>query len=170
MLPKLQYVNILVISIGIELVGFIFYYQSLISNLIKKANTRGKYDKICLCLRACADLGTMPIYFMVGTTMSNEWIYGEYKGTVDIIETGDDGPWALLDAEKINDPDNAPLVQVRITDELYNQLNEDTEVTFTLTSITDSGEECDVIYQDEVDEINDVAIIDLKVISHAVSS
>ena len=102
--------------------------------------------------------------------MSNEWIYGEYKGTVDIVETGDDGPWALLDAEKINDPDNAPLVQVRITDELYNQLNEDTEVTFTLTSITDSGEECDVIYQDEVDEINDVAIIDLKVISHAVSS
>lgn len=80
--------------------------------------------------------------------MNNEWIYGEYTGTVDIIDRGDKGPWALLDAEKLNDDLNTPLVQVGLTEEQFLMLHEDDEVKFTLSRVQQGQAEAYLIYAD----------------------
>lgn len=99
--------------------------------------------------------------------MSNEWIYGEYKGFVDLVDIGEEGPWALFDCQKVDDEQNTPLVQLRIDRETFEMLNEDDNVTFTLTREEEGLDEVDVIYQDEVGEIDGVYIKNLKVLQNA---
>jgi hypothetical protein len=93
--------------------------------------------------------------------MSNEWIYGEYKGTVDLIDRGEKGPWALLDAEKLDDDHNTPLVQVGLTEEQFAALNEDDEVTFRL-SRADGASEAYLIYNDDTEQPYDIHLSDLR--------
>ena len=80
--------------------------------------------------------------------MSRAWIDGEYTGTVNIIDRGDKGPWALLDAEKLDDDHNTPLVQVGLTEEQFSMLHEDDEVTFKLSRINMGEPEAFLIYAD----------------------
>lgn len=88
--------------------------------------------------------------------MSNEWIYGEYKGVVDLInEDGHNGPWILLDSEKMDDGDNHPLVQAGISYEQAKKLKEDDDVLFTLSRKDDGGAPAYLIYQQEETEITD---------------
>lgn len=87
--------------------------------------------------------------------MSNEWVYGKYTGTVGIIDRGDKGPWALLDAEKLNDDLNTPLVQVGLTEEQFLMLSENDEVVFTLSRAQTDQAEAYLIYADPENDFMD---------------
>lgn len=82
--------------------------------------------------------------------MSNDWIYGEYKGEVDLIDANAQYAFAVLDVEKIDDEHNSPLVQIRLTNEQFQNFGEGDKVTFTLTRKDDGGEsEASLIYLDD---------------------
>lgn len=87
--------------------------------------------------------------------MNNEWIYGEYTGIIGVIDRGDKGPWALLDAEKLNDDLNTPLVQVGLTEEQFAMLSEDDNVIFTLSRAEEGQAEAFLIYADPENDFMD---------------
>jgi len=119
--------------------------------------TEDYYDYL-LGTKSVPHLASLP---SLGYVMSNEWIYGEYKGIVDLIDRGDKGPWALLDAEKLDDDHNTPLVQVGLTEEQFQMLNEDDEVMFKL-SRADGASEAYLIYNDDTEQPYDIHLSDLK--------
>jgi hypothetical protein len=97
----------------------------------------------------------------MGCVMNNEWIFGEYKGTVSLIERGDKGPWALLDAEKLDDDLNTPMVQVGLTEEQFTMLKENDDVVFRLTR-DDGQSEAYLIYNDDTEQPYDIRLVDLR--------
>ena len=105
-------------------------------------------------------MGVLPFPY-VGAIMSNEWIFGEYKGTVNLIDRGDKGPWALLDSEKLDDDHNTPMVQVGLTEEQFTMLNEDDDVMFRLTR-DDGDHEAYLIYSDDTEQPYDIRLTDLR--------
>ena len=95
--------------------------------------------------------------------MSNEWVYGEYTGVIDLIEQdGDKGPWALLDAQKTDDCNNCPLVQIGISQEQFDALSEDDDVSFTLTNPDEGDVEAFLIYQEEEFEVDGIYVTNLR--------
>ena len=98
----------------------------------------------------------------LGGIMNNEWIFGEYKGIVDLIDRGEKGPWALLDAEKLNDDHNTPLVQVGLTEEQFIALSEDDDVTFMLTRAQEGDTEAYLIYSDDTEQPFDIHLSNLR--------
>ena len=94
--------------------------------------------------------------------MSNEWIYGEYEGVVDLVDRCEKGPWALLDAEKLDDDHNTPLVQVGLTEEQFKMLEEDDKVTFKLTRAHEGQSEAYLIYNDDTEQPYDILLTDLR--------
>jgi len=105
-------------------------------------------------------MGAMPFPY-VGAIMSNEWIFGEYRGTVNLIDRGDKGPWALLDAEKLDDDHNTPLVQVGLTEEQFTMLKEDDDVVFKLTR-ADGQSEAYLIYNNEDEQPYGIHLSELR--------
>ena len=112
-----------------------------------------------ICLYYCSLLGAFFVYTMVGTTMSNQFA-GKYKGVVDLIDRGDKGPWALLDAERFDDETDTPLVQVGLTEEQFAALAEDDDVEFELGN--NGVNEAYLIYSDETEQPDDLFIVDIK--------
>jgi len=91
--------------------------------------------------------------------MSNQFA-GKYKGVVDLIDRGDKGPWALLDAERFDDETDTPLVQVGLTEEQFAALAEDDDVEFELGN--NGVNEAYLIYSDETEQPDDLFIVDIK--------
>jgi len=107
-------------------------------------------------------VGALSLHRMGGATMSNEWIFGEYEGTVDLVDRGEKGPWALLDAEKLGDDHNTPLVQVGLTEEQFSMLHEDDKVTFKLERAKEGEAEAYLIYNDDTEQPFDIHLTDLR--------
>ena len=105
-------------------------------------------------------MGVLP-FPHVGDIMSNEWIFGEYKGTVNLIDRGEKGPWALLDAEKLDDDLNTPMVQVGLTEEQFTMLKEDDDVVFKLTR-DDGQSEAYLIYNDDTEQPYGIHLSELR--------
>ena len=66
---------------------------------------------------------------------TNEELIGNYTGIIDIIDINDKGPWALIEAEQVDDPTNIPMIQVKLSQDQYNELKENYEVSFELVPI-----------------------------------
>jgi len=95
--------------------------------------------------------------------MSNEWVYGEYTGIINLIEEdGTKGPWVLLDAQKTDDHHNCPLVQAGISQEQFDELKEDDDVVFTLTNPDEGDIEAYLIYQEDGFEIDGIYLASLR--------
>ena len=99
-------------------------------------------------------------YYNKDNIMNDEQIFGEYVGIVDLVGVGELGPWALLDAEKVGDTSNTPMLQIGLTKEQFDNLKEDDDVKFQLTPSGDN--EAYMIYNDEGDQPEGVYIINFE--------